>query len=88
MPKIRKAICNIAVDVRDICISLLKDFQSSGIILAKLKKEAFNGHVYIEAPCTQKVLDAVIYSPYKTVWRTLITLITSYYKESIDSLTK
>ena len=39
MPKIRGAIHNIAVDVRDICNSLPRNSQSSGIILVKLKKE-------------------------------------------------
>ena len=62
MPKIRGALCYIAVDVRDICNFLPKNSQSSGIILVKLKKKlAFNGHVYFQPVCTQKVLDALIY---------------------------
>ena len=36
MPKIRGAICNIAVDVRDICNSLPRNSQSSGIVLVRL----------------------------------------------------
>ena len=36
MPKIRGVICNIAVDVGDICNSLPRNSQSSGIVLAKL----------------------------------------------------
>ena len=40
MPKIRGAICNIAVDVRDISNSLPRNSQSSGIILVKLKKNS------------------------------------------------
>ena len=39
MPKIRGAICNIAVDVRDICNSLPRNSRSSGIILVKLTKK-------------------------------------------------
>ena len=47
MPKIRGAICNIVVDVWDICNSLPRNSQSPGIILVKRKKKlAFNGHVY------------------------------------------
>ena len=40
MPKIRGAFCNVAVDVREICNSLLRNFQSSGIVLANLKKNS------------------------------------------------
>ena len=39
MHKIRGAICITAVDVRDICNSLPRNSQSSGIILVKLKKK-------------------------------------------------
>ena len=38
MSKIRRAICNMAVEWRDIRNSLSRDCQSSGTILAKLKK--------------------------------------------------
>ena len=38
MPKIRGKICSIAIDVRDICNSLSRKSQSSGIILVKLIK--------------------------------------------------
>ena len=39
MAKIREAICNIAVDVREIYNSLSRNSQSSGIVLAKLLKK-------------------------------------------------
>ena len=39
MPQIRGAIFNIAVDVRDMCSSLLRESRSSGIILVKFKKD-------------------------------------------------
>ena len=62
MPKIRGAVCNIAVDVRDICNSLPRNSQSSGIVLVKLfKKLPFSGHVYFESVCLQKVLAALFY---------------------------
>ena len=38
MSKIRGVICNIVVDVRDICNSLPRNSQSSGIVLVKLLK--------------------------------------------------
>ena len=54
MPKIRGAICNTAVDVREIWNSFPNISQSSGIIQVKLKgKLAFNGHVCFEPFCTQ-----------------------------------
>ena len=60
MPKIKGAICNVAVDVQDICNSLPRNLQSSGIVLVKLKKKlAFKGHVFFEPVCAQKVLDAL-----------------------------
>ena len=61
MPKIRGAICNIAIDVWNICNSLPRNSHCSGIILVKLKKIVFSGHVYYGPDCTQKVLDALLY---------------------------
>ena len=86
MSKIRRTICNMAVEWRDICNSLSRDCQSSGTILAKLKKNKHSMVMFFFQPaCTKKLLNPIFYSPYKTVWRTLIT---SYYKELMDSLTK
>ena len=55
MPKFRREIRNFAVDERNICNSLPRNYQSSDIILVKLKKEkiAFNCHVHFEPVCTQ-----------------------------------
>ena len=47
MHKIRGAICITAVDVRDICNSLPRNSQSSGIILVKPKKNQHSVVVFI-----------------------------------------
>ena len=47
MTKIRGSICNIAVDVQDICNPLPRNSQSFGIILVELKT-AFKGYVYFQ----------------------------------------
>ena len=47
MHKIRGAICITAVDVQDICNSLPRNSQSSGIILVKPKKNQHSVVVFI-----------------------------------------
>ena len=53
MPKIKGSICNIAIHVQDICNSLPRNFQSSGLVLVKLKKKLARV-MYILNQCVHK----------------------------------
>ena len=60
MPKVKGAICNIPVSIKDISQTLPRS--ASDVILVKLKKKmSFSGHVYFEPVCPDKVNNALLY---------------------------
>ena len=49
-PKLKGALCNIPIDVVDVCNTLPRPADSNGIIKVKLKRKLqYRGHVYFES---------------------------------------
>ena len=49
-PKLKGALCNITIDVVDVCNTLPRPADRNGIIIVKLKgKLQYRGHVYFES---------------------------------------
>ena len=45
--KLKGALCNIPIDVVDLCNTLLRPADSNGIIIVKLKRKLqYRGHVF------------------------------------------
>ena len=48
--KLKGALCNIPIDVVDVCNTLPRPASSNGIIIVKLKRNLqYGGHVYFES---------------------------------------
>ena len=48
-PKLKGALCNVPVDVVDVCKTLPRPADSNGIVIVKLKRKLeYRGHVYFE----------------------------------------
>ena len=49
-PKLKDVLCNVAIDVVDICNTLLQPADSNGNVMVKLKRKLqYSGHVYFES---------------------------------------
>ena len=49
-PKLKVALCNIPIDVVDVCNILPRQADSNGIIIVKIKRKLqYRGHVYFES---------------------------------------
>ena len=49
-PKLKGALCNVPIDVVDICNTLPRPADSNGIVIVKLKRKLqYRGHVYFES---------------------------------------
>ena len=49
-PKLKGALCNVPIDVADICNTLPRPADSNGIVIVKLKRKLqYRGHVYFES---------------------------------------
>ena len=49
-PKLKSVLCNISIDVVDICNTLPRSADSNGIVIVKFKKKLiYKGHVYFES---------------------------------------
>ena len=49
-PKLKGALCNVPIDVVDVCKTLSRSADSNGIVLVKLKRKLqYRGHVYFES---------------------------------------
>ena len=49
-PKLKGALCNIPIDVVDVCNTHPRPADSNGIIIVKLKRKLqYRGHVYFES---------------------------------------
>ena len=50
LPKLKDVLCNVAIDVVDICNTLLQPADSNGNVMVKLKRKLqYSGHVYFES---------------------------------------
>ena len=62
MPKLKGAVCNVPVSVDETCNSLPRGSDSSGLIFVKLKKKlSFDGHVYFDSVCPERIKCALLY---------------------------
>ena len=49
-PKLKGALCNVPIDVVDVCKTLPRPAGSNGIVIVKLKRKLqYRGHVYFES---------------------------------------
>ena len=49
-PKLKGAICNIPVDVGDLCNNILRASDSNGLVIVKLKRKLqYRGYVYFKS---------------------------------------
>ena len=49
-PELKCALCNVPIDVVDVCNTLPRPADSNGIVIVKLKRKLqYRGHIYFES---------------------------------------